>query len=98
MNTKDPLYTATATFDGLYYAEPGQKKVFPESDHYSEVEFTVVDITINGSTENHNTVINFSTDTSPLSADNSFELIRAVIEKTVEKPQVVKLFMVIMVM
>jgi len=71
--------------DGLFYVEPGQKIKFTESDHYSDVEFTVVDITINGSPENHNTSINFSTDVSVLSADNTFEIMKAVIEQTVPK-------------
>lgn len=84
-NTKDPLHTATANFDGLFYVEPGQKIKFTESDAYSDVEFTVVDITISGSPENHNTSINFSTDVSVLSADNTFEIMKAIIEQTVPK-------------
>lgn len=88
-NTKDPLYTATARFNGLLYTEPGQKHQFPDSDAYSDVEFTIVDITINGTPDNHQTVINYSTDASVLSADNSFEIIKNIIEKTVETPQVV---------
>ncbi|MDO9157955.1 MAG: hypothetical protein Q7U45_00755, partial [Burkholderiaceae bacterium] len=87
-NTKNPLYTATATFNGLLYTEPGQKHRFPDSDAYSSIDFTIVDITITGTPENHQTVINYSTDTSVLSADNSFEMVKIIAEAAAPKLEV----------
>jgi hypothetical protein len=81
-----PIYTATATFNGLFFIEPGRQVRFPDSSNYGEITLTVMDCNVTGEDSHQQTSLNFSTDENAMSETNTFEAIKIIAKHVNTEP------------
>lgn len=80
-----PVHSLSIEIQNYCSIYPGQQIIVPDDDEYGDKIFTATDITIKGSPEEYETIIQATTDETVIAPADQFQVIQAIVRNEMEK-------------